>query len=175
MLCEKCNKNIATISIVKIINGNREQMMVCEQCASRLIDKPISNFKDLDGEEFKKLLSTLMDPSSDNNKNIDLSKLKCPICNISYKDFKEKNMLGCNKCYEIFYDSLKEENMVSNKIYKGKFPTKYGIDILQKRKMKLLQEELNVAISTENYEHAAVLRDEINKLSNDLEGEIIDE
>ncbi|MPQ42349.1 UvrB/UvrC motif-containing protein [Clostridium tarantellae] len=173
MLCEKCNKNEATISIVKIINGNREQMMVCEQCASRLIDKPISNFKDLDGEEFKKLLSTLMDiPNKD--KSIDFKKLKCDICNLSYKDIKEKEALGCGNCYKIFYDVLNECNKINkNNIYQGKFPKKYGEKFQEKVKIKLLSEELKTAISTEDYEQAAKLRDKIKELSKRLEGDNI--
>ena len=33
MLCEKCNKNPATVHVTKIINNNNTELHLCEDCA----------------------------------------------------------------------------------------------------------------------------------------------
>ena len=33
MLCEKCRKNEARINLVKILNGQKQEIWLCENCA----------------------------------------------------------------------------------------------------------------------------------------------
>ena len=33
MICQECNKRPATLHFTKIINGEKEQFQLCEQCA----------------------------------------------------------------------------------------------------------------------------------------------
>lgn len=35
MLCENCGKNEATIKFTQIINGNKIEMMICEECGEK--------------------------------------------------------------------------------------------------------------------------------------------
>ena len=36
MLCQKCNKNEANVKYTEIINGEKKEMMLCEECSHEL-------------------------------------------------------------------------------------------------------------------------------------------
>ena len=38
MLCEKCNKRVATIHLIKLINGEKSEVRLCESCAKEISD-----------------------------------------------------------------------------------------------------------------------------------------
>ena len=40
MLCEKCKKNEAKINLVKVVNGEKQQIWLCEECAKNISSIP---------------------------------------------------------------------------------------------------------------------------------------
>ena len=38
MLCERCKKNNANVHITKVINGEKQELNVCNKCASEMGD-----------------------------------------------------------------------------------------------------------------------------------------
>ena len=36
MLCDNCRENEATVRYTEIINGNKREMMLCEECSRKL-------------------------------------------------------------------------------------------------------------------------------------------
>ena len=87
-------------------------------------------------------------------------------------------MLGCDKCYYYFKDNLvsiikRNQNSIE---HIGKIPKREGKIIRKKKKIKRLKTNIEEAISIEDYEKAAVLRDEIFNLEKELkEGVSCDE
>ena len=62
MLCDKCNKNKATIHIVKIVNGAKQEMNLCESCAKQQDDIGFYGMGNMSTPlYFQNLLSGLMD------------------------------------------------------------------------------------------------------------------
>ena len=80
--------------------------------------------------------------------------------------------VGCAKCYEIFGDQLLPSirRIHGNTTHCGKnsrFGTKKAeksAEMTKKDKIKALKKELDKAISEQNFEHAAELRDQIKEM-----------
>ena len=43
MLCQKCNKKVATVFISTIVNGKNTQMYLCTDCAKELHDNTLTS------------------------------------------------------------------------------------------------------------------------------------
>ena len=173
MLCDNCKENEATVRYTEIINGNKREMMLCEECAQKLginnmnLSLPIdfsSFFGDLisDYEE-----SSLLPMFNTQNE------LKCNTCNMTYKEFLDTGKLGCADCYSAFQDRI---NAVLKRIqgsteYLGRKssynenvkPEKTNKKVIKEDKTENLEEKLKLAIKEERYEDAAKIRDAIKK------------
>lgn len=167
MLCDRCNKNPATIHIVKIVNGVKQEMNLCESCARTEGDL---NFKETRGVDeplyFQNLLSGILDymtNSVDENKT---EGIVCPNCGMTYKEFKEKSEVGCEECYKVFSKKLAPmiKQVQKSDEHIGKVPHNGGRKLINKRNLLKLKEELQKAILEEEYENAAVIRDKIKEL-----------
>jgi len=151
MLCEKCGKRNASVMYTQIINGKKSSLNLCSQCASgeSLFDN------------FGSLLSFGTRP--------EMSVATCPLCGMTLSEFTHKGRMGCGKCYDTFRRQAKtmlqkihgtsvhtaETVQEENDIPTTKAPKK------EKSELDILKEELQKAISEENYEEAAILRDKI--------------
>jgi protein arginine kinase activator len=164
MICEKCKVNDATVHIVKMINGNKQEMRLCEKCANDITDIPFGeNFQMVDGFTFQNLLSGLVDYMNNNTKDKAVKESSCDNCGMAYSEFKKTGLLGCSKCYEAFSSTIKPvvKRVQGDVEHLGKIPTKAGKEIIEKKRLLKLKEELQNAILAEEYERAAVIRDEI--------------
>lgn len=164
MLCEKCKVNDATVHIVKMTNGNKQEMRLCEKCANDITDIPFGeNFEAIDGFTFQNLLSGLVDYMNNNAKDKEVKENSCDNCGMTYSEFKKTGLLGCSKCYEVFSNTIKPvvKRVQGDVEHLGKIPTKAGKEIIEKKRLLKLKEELQNAILAEEYEKAAVIRDEI--------------
>ena len=96
--------------------------------------------------------------------------VRCPKCGFTQADFKKAGRLGCAECYTTFADGLEGllKTMHKGTRHNGKVPQalQQTRDIAER--MKVLQKKLAKAVEDENFEQAALLRDEIRQMSNKL-------
>ena len=192
MLCQKCNKKVATVFISTIVNGQNSQMYLCTDCAKEFHDNMSPDMKipfpindilsnmEFDEDTINSLIRDFknMEDSGEmkqiNNKN-DIEPLLdnevkediiCSVCNTSFEEYKKTGKLGCSKCYSAFEKQLKPiiEGIYGYSEHIGKFPKDEFKDIQAIRTVEQLKEQLNIAIQKEEYEQAAKLRDEILEL-----------
>ena len=185
MLCDNCKENEATVKYTEIINGNKKEMHLCEECSHKLgidnisFNMPI-NFSSFFGELLDDYSEEEFMPLLQNVKE-----LKCDNCNLSYDEFINQGKFGCEECYNTFsnkIDSLLKRLHGSNK-YIGRKALNSETNITKETKneekiekkdskdtketkLAKLQNDLKKAIAEERYEDAAKLRDEIKKLEN---------
>lgn len=165
MICERCHKNEATVHTVQIINGEKIEHYYCQNCANETgIDNPIS-FQDI----FQGLLNFGMPKQGEMNGVYRNSSAKCPNCGMSYDDFRRDGKFGCSECYEAFepYIMGSLKSIHGDNSHKGKVPKRNGGDFLRKHELEELKRRLVDAISKEEFEEAAVLRDRIKALEGD--------
>ena len=161
MLCEICKKNEATVHITKILNGEKQEFNICEECAKNKqgldVTTPFS---------VQNVLNGIMDYISQTAGKQNQVELKCENCGTTFSEFKKTGLLGCSECYKNFSSMLMPviKRMQGNSQHIGKIPKKYGKDIAEKRKILKLKEELQNAINSEEYEKAAEIRDAIRKI-----------
>ncbi|HMD55188.1 MAG TPA: UvrB/UvrC motif-containing protein [Phycisphaerae bacterium] len=92
----------------------------------------------------------------------------CPVCGMTWKMFEKRGRLNCPHDYVVFETQLVE---LSRKVHEGraqhtgKIPSHSDeqMRLMQARRL-VLQQKLQQAIKSENYEEAAKLRDELKHL-----------
>lgn len=156
MICESCGKNEAHVHLTKIINGEKQELNICESCAAQLEDfqTPFS---------FQNILSGIMEYMSPVLQTAKSNELLCKSCGATYNDFKKYGLLGCSECYKSFGPSINTviKRVQGNTEHIGKIPKKQGKEIMEKRRLIRLKEDLQIAIANEEYEKAAQIRDMI--------------
>lgn len=167
MLCERCKEKEATIRYTEIINGAKSEHNLCPSCAQEV---------ELGYElPFAKLLSGMLGAytvGGNTKKYDDMEKVICPSCKMSYQEFIDQGIFGCEVCYQVFEPLIRDniEKLQGNVVHNGKVPI-YNKNLKEanlktkkitpKEQVEILEIKLKEAIEHEDYEEAAKLRDEI--------------
>lgn len=171
MICQNCGKNEANIKYTQMINGEKEEMFLCEDCAKKLNIN--MNFKFGFDDIFSSLFGDqpLIRP-------IEISDgLVCDSCGTRYDEFASNGMLGCENCYKVFSNKLdkvlKRLHGNNRHIEDEEKPRPTTINPKNKEKsiedeIEELKEKIEACIKSEDYEQAAIIRDKIKKLENKL-------
>ena len=159
MVCDICGKREATVHLTEIINDQMTKLHLCEECARKKGTEMEEHFGLAD------LLAGLADLGmpTDTAKE---RKLKCPNCGMTYSDFKKIGRLGCGQCYETFKTYLVPlfKRIHGSDVHMGKIPGKKRTTRTAKKvDIDELKRRLKRAITLEEFEEAARLRDEIKK------------
>lgn len=168
MLCDRCKKNDATVHVVKIVNGVKQELRLCEECARAGNGTGLNDMSSYGNSfSFQNVFSGLIDYMNQSSQNSRQAEMTCPHCNTTYGEFKKKGLMGCDKCYEYFSSTLTPviKSVQGSLEHVGKIPVKAGEGITSKRKLIKLKEELQQAILLEEYERAASIRDEIKEFT----------
>jgi protein arginine kinase activator len=170
MLCERCKKNDASVHFTQIINGKKQELNICESCAKEIDGLEMAGDMGFGSSfSFQNILSGIMDYMSPNQQASKTQVLACKNCGTTYNEFKRYGLLGCSECYKIFGPALTPviKRVQGNLEHVGKIPKKLGKEIMEKRRLSKLKEELQKAIANEEYEKAAQIRDTIKSLQKD--------
>lgn len=163
MLCDRCGKNPAVVHKIITINGNKQEMHLCEECARQEKELTIS-----DPLSIHSMLTSLLDMGIETPIKFEkLETVKCDVCGNSFGEFKKTGLLGCSQCYQIYRDRLIPliKRIHGNTQHSGKIPKRKESLLRHRREIDRLKLELEKAIKAEEYEKAAGLRDKIRELS----------
>jgi len=180
MQCDYC-KNKATVYFTQIIDGVSKKASLCETCASQQgVTDPEVFLMDGKGANEKKGENEPSKKSKENDELVTVvagtvgaatKEVVCLDCGFTLEDLKRIGRLGCSSCYTVFRKDLMHSlsNMHKGISHQGRVPDGMMESLeLQQKEEKLIQ-DLDKAIKDEEYEKAAVLRDQLTKLR---EGEI---
>ena len=163
MLCQQCQKKVANVHFTQILNGKKIEMYLCEQCAKekgQLGFSPQLNLGDF----------LWGFPGFGGNNGFTQEEqpkeVRCGVCGMSFEDFRKTGKLGCGNCYKVFRENL---NPILRRIHgstehTGKVPGRISNCFKTTNELEKLKAELAAAISCEEYEKAAELRDKIKDL-----------
>ncbi len=90
--------------------------------------------------------------------------LECENCGMKYGQFRKHGLLGCPECYASFESQigpLIERAHEGATHHVGKRPRRAGGAVDRERRITALRKQLQDAIDAEQYEKAAVLRDQL--------------
>ena len=139
MICQNCHEHEATVVITKIVGEQHSITHLCKVCANEL--------GGASGVSMSIQMLTAEPVSTD----------VCDTCGKSYADFKKSGLFGCADCYAQFEKHLprlfkRVQGMTQHVITEPEA----AIDDLAS-----LEEELSEAVSSENFEKAASIRDRL--------------
>lgn len=154
MICDVCKKNQATVFLTQIVEGKMQKVNLCENCSK---EKGVT---DPTGFALADLLLGL-GAAQEIERGGGVQ--KCPVCGFSQSDFKKTGRLGCATCYDTFSEGLQSllKGMHKGTEHKGKVPSRLQRSLEREQQLKDLHRTLRKAVSDEDYEEAAKLRDRI--------------
>ncbi len=168
MLCEECRQKEATIHIVKQMDGNQTEINLCEQCARKKKELEVSFEPQF---SLHKLFASMLNQSlRDSRRAQQAVDTQCPSCGLTFSQFSQIGRLGCSDCFKAFEEQLKPllRRIHAGCAHTGKVPLKILGRVQAVREIDQLKEELQAKIINEEFEEAAVLRDRIRALEEDI-------
>jgi protein arginine kinase activator len=171
MICEACHQNLATVHLTEIVQKQKKELHLCEECARGKGDFYKGNFS------VAEFLGGLQDPKKKTSPEKAAPAAKtaapkpdpipaCPSCGLTFADFRTTGRLGCANDYEHFKKSLLPllEKIHGATQHTGKVPGRLGQKLEKAKVLSALRKDLNLAIQREEYERAAELRDKIKHI-----------
>ena len=157
MQCCVCKEKPATVHLTEIKGDKVQKVDLCEACAKN---------KGVNDSSFA-LADLLLGlgASQEIEQAAGGMDLKCPRCGFAQDDFKKAGRLGCAECYQTFAEPLGGllKTMHKGTRHIGKTPEALRQSRELSDRLRGLQESLTKAIAAEDFEAAAVLRDQIKE------------
>ncbi len=163
MLCCVCKAKEAKVHLTQIMGDKMQKVDLCEECAKE------KGVNDPGGFSLADLLLGL-GASQEMEQATGGPELRCPHCGFTQADFKKSGRLGCSECYVTFAEGLESllKTMHSGTRHVGKVPAALQQSRDLADRLKSLQKKLEKAIADEDFEKAAVYRDEIKQMKEKL-------
>lgn len=164
MKCQKCD-NQATFHITDLVDGEPNELHLCEDCAQSFLAPQSS-----EGEEVMPAMAGLLAQQLAVGETAEelarLDKQVCPVCGISFREFRKQGRLGCPYDYTCFAEELEPllMNIHDETRHVGKVPKGFGVNAEQQTQLIRLRREMKEAVAREDYEEASRLRDEIHTI-----------
>ena len=167
MQCQQCEKP-ATFHITELTGEEHQEIHLCEDHARGYLMQSEGG-----ATESQSFTDAWVDQLKVNQTAEDLARLDqqaCPVCGITFYEFRNQGRLGCPHDYECFEAEL-EPLIVSihgATEHTGKQPSHRVEIAVDPTDVIRMRREMQQAIEEENYERASELRDEIRKIEDSL-------
>lgn len=163
MKCQKCERP-ATFHITELEGGKHSELHLCEEHARNYLTQG-----DADQDPTSSLAGTLAQQLAVGQTAEELDRLDkraCPVCGMTFYEFRSQGRLGCPHDYVFFEKELEPliANIHGDTVHKGKQPKRGAGGTQQRTELIRMRREMKEAISQEHYERAKELRDEIKQI-----------
>lgn len=161
MLCQNCKRNDAGVHLKRIINGEAAEIHLCSACASSFgVSDMLTGFS-----PFGDILGNILVSTATGRMSNKI--LRCETCGLTFEDIAKTGSTGCPDCYRTFSVKLRPAiiKLHGRAVHKGKVPSSGKEETVILNRIDDLRRQLDEAVAQQNYELAAVLRDEIRALS----------
>lgn len=162
MNCEHCGEQAAEITLTEIESDEMRTLHLCSQCAAL---KGVGSGP-ADSPPIADLIAHLGSGASGPGFGTDAE--ACEYCGTRVKDFRKTGRLGCPQCYVHFADQLRAllRRVHGASQHMGKVYMSSAVDIDDtEARLDTLQRRLARAVEIEDFESAALLRDQIHQLT----------
>ncbi|MGC4007353.1 MAG: UvrB/UvrC motif-containing protein [Pirellulales bacterium] len=164
MKCQKCEKP-ATFHITELEGGKHQELHFCEECA-RLYLAPANPKQPETTPTIAGALAQQLALGQTAEELSQLDQRTCPVCGITFLEFRNAGRLGCPHDYVAFEKELEPliANIHGETQHRGKKPLRYAEGTQSLTDLIRLRREMKEAVGREDYEHAGKLRDQIRRL-----------
>lgn len=162
MLCDNCGKNEAEVHLTQIVDNEMTTVHLCPACAA---DKGLDSGAVPKSLPLTDFLAQLGQGATTGEETSVPG--PCNYCHTSLDDFRRTGRLGCPHCYSIFEGQLRAilRRIHGSTQHLGKVyvpPASESADRTQR--LSVLRRKLQRAVEAEDFERAAVLRDQIKEI-----------
>lgn len=163
MICDLCKKNEAVMRYTEVRDNKNTEYNLCRECAelkglAKSLNLALSSLSDMLAGMIRDII----------NEQGEEKTVQCPKCGLVLTDFKKLGRLGCPNCYQVFNASLKplvsQIHGVNSHLGKAVLPVSESDMTQTKNRIDQLKQDLQDAVTKEEYEKAAALRDQIRHL-----------
>lgn len=163
VLCDECGERDVTVRVTHVVGGEAREIKLCDRCAA---ERGIQTSAAATQTPLGGFLHALW-KTSDAGPADTVASGPCPGCGATFGDFRESGRLGCAECYVAFEGQLR----ILIRRYHGSThhhgrrhigpasPEQQPDDLVRG-----LREQLRLAVSAENFELAAELRDRLKEV-----------
>jgi len=161
MKCQRCEKS-ATFHITELTGGKPQELHLCEEHARQYLTESDSDQQA--GNLAGALAQQLVGGTAEELARLDQQ--ACPICGITFFEFRNQGRLGCPHDYVCFQKELDPliMNIHGDTTHVGKRPRRSSNGTDEQTQLIRLRREMKDAIQRENYEKASQLRDQIRQI-----------
>ncbi len=166
MKCQKCDKP-ATFHITELTGGKPQELHLCEDHARKYLTESSEEPSPSGGIAVALAQQIALGQTAEELSRLD--RQACPVCGITFFDFRSQGRLGCPHDYVCFQKQLEPliVNIHGESEHAGKRPSRRGGGSERRTRLIRLRKELQEAVNQENYERAGKLRDEIKRIENE--------
>lgn len=166
-LCEECGVNEACYTISVMMGGQVTQRHLCADCMAKMnMNLAAGNVKHL----LSAIMSAITGAGEEEQDTAPIAPeedVVCERCNTSLSQFTKSGKLGCPSCYTAFRQQLTPmlQQIHGRVQHAGRKPI--DDEAAQRRRTiyDRLSRQLEQAVAVEDFESAAVLRDQLRHLS----------
>lgn len=167
MKCQKCDKP-ATFHITELTGGKPQELHLCEDHARDYLTQ--SSEEPTTATSMAAALAQQMAQQMAVGQTAEelaqLDQQACPVCGITFFEFRNQGRLGCPHDYICFEQQLEPliVNIHGETEHTGKTPRRAAAGSEKKTQLIRLRREMKEAVAEERYEQASELRDRIARI-----------
>jgi protein arginine kinase activator len=169
MKCQQCEKP-ATFHITELTGPQPQELHLCKEHAQEYLSHANSPEVD-DTPDLANVFAQQLKLGQTAEDLAQLDRRACPVCGITFYEFRNQGRLGCPHDYVCFAEELAPllANIHGEVEHTGKRPKKHGPSENKGTELIRLRRQIREAIEQEDYELASQLRDRIRRLESDLQ------
>jgi protein arginine kinase activator len=163
MKCQYCEKP-ATFHITELLGGEPQELHLCEDHARVYLNPTTSKESSTTSKQSATSPQVKVGQTAEELARLDQQ--ACPVCGITFYEFRNVGRLGCPHDYVCFAEELEPliVNIHGDTQHVGKRP-KHGVHGTDDQtRLIQLRREMREAVEQEDYELASELRDEIRRI-----------
>lgn len=159
MICDVCKKNQADISVEQVVDKRVKHLFLCRDCARKMGFEMFSENIDIS-------VTNLFNKYSTEKQKAEQPSVCCPYCGIKLSDIKAKRKIGCPNCFLYFQQEIFSilKKVKTDLRYTGQLQSCAAKEFTERLTVNELKQKLQNALNAEEYEQAALLRDELKAL-----------
>src|SRR3954471_2966450 len=164
MKCQQCEKP-ATFHITELTSGQPVEIHLCETCAKTYLTQGDTGAASVPST-LASVLAKQLQLGKAAEELAKLDKRACPVCAITFYEFRNQGRLGCPHDYVFFEKELTPliANIHGETQHVGKRPRGHEGGTDEQTELIRLRREMEEAKAKEHYERAAQIRDKIRGL-----------
>lgn len=167
MKCQKCERP-ATFHITELTGGKPQEFHLCEEHAREYLTHSANEPAGATSmaATLAQQMAQQMAVGQAAEELARLDQQACPVCGITFHEFRNQGRLGCPHDYSAFENQLEPLilNIHGENQHVGKTPKRCPQGSEKRTQLIRLRREMNEAVAEEDYERASKLRDEIRRI-----------